>query len=256
MPSARFRPVSMFREMLRHKWFNFASFNYPLYDCPHKNEDRLLTSAQAQENLQYLLDVRAFRVAQLRAWLKTYFFLDVSPDELGVWKIGAWISNYGQFLLPDRQERIAFRSYQPVWIGSYRTCNIAFDLGIAFGEFTIRACPKLHWDCDAIPKHSPNLAKQMQQTSYSSLQRPIIVGFEVEDWYFNPLGDIESLIREVCERRSYSMPDMVARRQRPISEKLLARYRNRVREYSVDNPRSLYNSEKYPLDKENEWRDD
>jgi hypothetical protein len=50
-----------------------ALHDYPLYDPPHKVEERRLPKEKAAENFDYFISVRMQRVAQLRDWLQRDF---------------------------------------------------------------------------------------------------------------------------------------------------------------------------------------
>ena len=47
---------------------------YPLYDPPHKVDERLLPREKAAENFDYFMRMRLDRVRYFCGWLKRYFW--------------------------------------------------------------------------------------------------------------------------------------------------------------------------------------
>src|SRR5215471_7309570 len=76
-----------------------ALHDYPLYDPPHKIEERRLPKEKAAENFDYFMRVRMQRVAQLRDWLRQHFAVTVTLDEDGVRALGRWGNDYAGWLL-------------------------------------------------------------------------------------------------------------------------------------------------------------
>ena len=91
--------------------------NYPLYDAPHKKEERGLPKAQAQENFDYFMRVREERAAYFAKWLKKNFGVTIEADERGVAALNWWVYKYGSLLLPSRKEQMGYFTYDPPWTG-------------------------------------------------------------------------------------------------------------------------------------------
>ena len=75
---------------LRKQWLMRALQNYPLYDPPHKIEERLMPREQAFENFLYFMDVRKQRVEHFRTWLRQRFWTPVQANERGVKALNSW----------------------------------------------------------------------------------------------------------------------------------------------------------------------
>ncbi len=58
---------------LRREWLRRALRDYPLYDPPHKIEERLLSKEEALENFDYFMRVRQQRLSYFENWLRQRF---------------------------------------------------------------------------------------------------------------------------------------------------------------------------------------
>lgn len=148
---------------LRKLWLRWAGRRYPLYDPPHKIEERLLSRDKATENFDYFMRVRKERRTYFEGWLRRNFGVALTPDMKGVAKLTCWLNRYGGLLLvvgPDGNPTDTYFTYNPPWVGPNAGYNILFDAGIAFGEIMIANCPKLRWDVDPISAVLPGTAKQ------------------------------------------------------------------------------------------------
>ncbi|WP_156967749.1 hypothetical protein [Methylosinus sp. PW1] len=166
---------------LRKKWLRRALRDYPLYDPPHKVEERLLSREQAAENFDYFMSVRHERVAYFREWLRRYFCVSIWPDEKGVRALNRWGNKFAGLLVlvgPDGYPTGSYYTYDPPWTGENTGYNVIFDMGITTGEFIIGNCPNLHWDFDPISPVLPRRAEKLKQSAGMGFQRPRLTGFD------------------------------------------------------------------------------
>jgi hypothetical protein len=160
---------------------------YPLYDPPHKVEERVLPKEQAQENFDYFLRVRQERVAFLTTWLRAHFGVTLTPDQQGVAAMNKWMVQYGGLLLPNETVSNSYFSYDPPWTGEGAGCNVLFDLATTFGEFLIANCPNLHWEMGPIPDGFTKREFASYKTDFGSgFQRPVLTGFKLRRWHIGP----------------------------------------------------------------------
>jgi hypothetical protein len=94
--------VQAFYLQRRRRELERALGGYPLYDPPHKIEERLLTKEKAAENFAYFMGVRLERVAYLQGWLHRHFGVTATLDEKGVRALSRWGNDYAGFLLVKR----------------------------------------------------------------------------------------------------------------------------------------------------------
>ena len=80
-------------------WLQWALKDYPIYDPPHKVEERVLSKEQALENFDYFMRVRQQRVESFRWWLRRYFWTVTQADENGVRALDRWAVSYAGLLL-------------------------------------------------------------------------------------------------------------------------------------------------------------
>jgi hypothetical protein len=177
---------------LRQHYLQRALRGYPLYDPPHKVEERLLSREQANENFDYFMRVRQQRAAFFETWLRRYFWVTLTPDEKGVRALNRWGSRYAGLLLyhegPGVKPRISYFTYDPPWTGTYVRSNVLFDMGISYGEIIIACCPKLHWDVDPISAFLPRTARVLKRSSGMGFQRPTLAGFDDPGADWDALG--------------------------------------------------------------------
>jgi hypothetical protein len=177
---------------LRKLWLRRALRGYPLYDPPHKIEERLLTREKASENFDYFMRVRQQRLGYFRDWLHRNFGVTMTLDEKGMRALNRWGNKYAGLLLvegPDGNPTNTYFTYNPPWTGENAGHNVLFDMGIALGEAIIACCPKLRWDVDPISAILPRTAKMLKREAGMSFQRPELTGFD------NPVGTASPLHR-------------------------------------------------------------
>lgn len=129
----------------RRKAVEKAVGGYPMYDPPHKVEERLVPRGQAVENFDYFMACRVQRAAHFHSWLNQKFSMTVDPDSFA--SIITWAPKFAVFLMPLECDtpRKVFYAYEPHWEGAFIGVNALFDLGIAYGEFLIAHRPELSW---------------------------------------------------------------------------------------------------------------
>jgi len=84
---------------LRKRWLERALRDYPLYDPPHKVEERMLSKEKATENFEYFMGVRLQRLAYLQGWLREHFGVKVTLDQKGMRALNDWGNKYAGLLL-------------------------------------------------------------------------------------------------------------------------------------------------------------
>ncbi len=178
---------------LRQLYLRSALRGYPLYDPPHKVEERLLSREKAQENFDYFMRVRLDRLAYFRDWLRRYFGVPLTLDEAGMRALNRWGNKYAGLLLltdADGNRTSSYFTYAPPWTGNNSGCNVVFDMGIALGEAIIANCPKLQWDYDPISAILPREARLLKRSPGMSFQRPMLTGFDNPAARKSPLHDV------------------------------------------------------------------
>jgi len=182
-----------FRVWLRKSRLERALWGYPVYDPPHKVEERLLSREAAAENFDYFMRVRLDRFANFRNWLREQFGIQVSLDERGMRALCRWGNRYAGLLLAKGADGYPTRSYftyQPSWTGENAGYNVLLDMGITFGEAILANCLKLRWELDPISAILPKTGKLLKQTSGMSFQRPLVYGFENPAYVVAPLHKV------------------------------------------------------------------
>jgi hypothetical protein len=232
---------------LRKLWLRRALRDYPLYDPPHKVEERLLSRDKATENFDYFMRVRQERRAFFENWLRRYFSVALTPDEKGVGRLNRWGNKYAGLLFvvgPDGDPADAYFTYSPPWTGENAGYNALFDMGIALGEIIIANCPKLRWDVDPISAILPRTAKQLKQAPGMSFQRPVLTGFDDPTGNAHPLHNVwgfafhmlVSLATFKGMARLYHQPRAF---RRLVEDELLNTFNAVLRGYRNDDPDSL-----------------
>jgi hypothetical protein len=184
----------------RRLWLRRALRGYPLYDPPHKVEERLLPREQAVENFDYFMRVREERVAYFKNWLHRNFWTVVTLDETGVRALNTWGNRFAGFLLTaDANARVtdSFFTYDPPWTGEAAVYNVLFDMGITLGEVIIANCPKLHWGVDPASAVLPRTARMLKKSQGMSFQRPELTGFENPGVTVHPLHGVHGFARQM-----------------------------------------------------------
>lgn len=165
---------------------------YPLYDPPHKVEERLLSEELAVENFHYFMGVRLDRVAYVRDWLRQKFGYKVTLDEKGIRALSVWGNKYAGLLLTLRADGYptsSYFTYDPPWTDENVGHNVLFDLGITLGEAILANCPKLRWQLE--PSHLlPQTSRMLKRTSGMSFQRPQIGGYTNPVYRITPLHQV------------------------------------------------------------------
>jgi hypothetical protein len=235
---------------LRKQWLTHALRNYPVYDPPHKVEERLLPKEQALENFDYFMRVRQERVAYFQKWLRRYFCTRIQANDKGVRALNRWARRYaGLTFLGNWERRNSYYTYDPPWTGAGAGCNVVFDIGIALGEFIIVNCPKLRWDMDPISAVLPKTARERQRFLGSGFQRPQLTGFDHPTWGKTPLSDSYMLASQVARITTIwgliNTPRIWRRSQLYL---VSSTYRTTIKEYAAGNPAVLYNIVGPPTD--------
>jgi hypothetical protein len=235
---------------LRKQWLTHALRNYPVYDPPHKVEERLLPKEQALENFDYFMRVRQERVAYFQKWLRRYFCTRIRADDKGVRALNRWARRYAGLLYPGGWNQVrSYYSYDPPWTGAGAGCNVVFDIGIALGEFIIANCPKLHWDMDPISAMMPKIAKARKANFGSGFWRPQLTGFKNPNWSKAPLSSSDVFASQMMRITTFwglfHTPRMWRLSQLDILREL---YRTTLKEYAAGDPATLYGSVGMPAD--------
>jgi len=189
---------------LRQLWLRRALRDYPLYDPPHKVEERLLSREQAVENFDYFMRVRAERVAYFRSWLYRNFWVTVGPDENGVRALNEWGNRFAGLLLTtgaDGRVARSYFTYDPPWTGQGAGYNVLFDMGITLGEFLIANCPRFHWDVDPVSAVLPRTGNMLKRSPGMSFQRPKLADLENPGAKGHPLHSVHGF---ACQMRRYT----------------------------------------------------
>jgi hypothetical protein len=232
---------------VRKFWLQRALVDYPLYDPPHKVEERRLSKDKARENFDYFMRVRQQRLAFFRDWLRRYFRAAVTLDESGMRALNSWGNKYAGLLLvkgPSGHPNESYFTYDPPWTGENAGHNVLFDTGIALGEAIIASCPKLNWDPDPISGILPRTAKMLRRTSGNSFQRPTLAGFDNPACRRLPLHDVYIFAVQIMRYRTtfegtnrfYSRPIGM---RRNVSEGLLSDFKTTLRDYPAGDPYKL-----------------
>ncbi|MBN3792228.1 hypothetical protein [Burkholderia sp. Ac-20353] len=235
---------------MRKQWLRRALRDYPVYDPPHKVEERLLSKEQARENFDYFMSVRVQRVAHFQRWLHCYFRVNLTPNRQGVRRLNQWANKYAGLLLPigsDGHPTDTYFDYQPSWTGDCAGCNVVFDMGIAMGESIIAQCPNLHWDVDPISAILPRVAKSLKQSAGASFQRPVVTGFDNLATWYGPLHDIYISVAQIWRylttyagiNRFYSKRSSASRRS--LRRTLVSEFDATLRAYPIADSNGLRN---------------
>jgi hypothetical protein len=232
---------------LRALWLRRALHEYPLYNPPHKVEERLLSKEKATENFDYFMRVREQRVAHFQDWLRRNFGVIITLDEKGVRALGRWGNRYAGLLLdedPAGHPTDSYFTFHPPWTGENAGYNVIFDMGIVLGEAMIASCPKLRWDVDPISAILPRTARQRKREAGVSYQRPELTGFDDPVGTASPLHEVFSFAHQMSINmttfdginRYYTCPRFV---RRNIREELLNAFNAVLRDYPAGDPYKL-----------------
>jgi hypothetical protein len=232
---------------LRKRLLRRALRDYPLYDPPHKVEERLLSREKAAENSDYFMRVRQQRLAYLQSWLRRHFGVTVTLDEKGITALNRWGNKYAGLLLttgPDGHPTSSYFNYDPPWTGDNAGYNVLFDMGIALGEIIIANCGKLHWDVDPVSAILPREARMLKRTPGMSFQRPMLTGFDTPVARKIPLHDVygfaDQMMRNLMTFRGIKRFNAMHRDDRRlIREQLLNDFKAALRDYPAGDPYKL-----------------
>jgi hypothetical protein len=232
---------------LRTLWLQRALREYPLYNPPHKVEERLLSKEKATENFDYFMRVRQQRLAYFRDWLRRNFGVIITLDEKGVRALGRWGNKYAGLLLdkgPGGDPTDSYFTYDPPWTGENAGYSVIFDMGIMLGEAIIASCPKLRWDVDPISAILPRTARQRKREAGMSYQRPELTGFDDPVGTASPLHQVFTFAHQMSINmttfdginRYYNCPSDV---RKNIRQQLLNSFSAVLRDYPAGDPYRL-----------------
>jgi hypothetical protein len=234
---------------LRKLWLQRALRDYPLYDPPHKVEERLLAREQALENFDYFMHVRHQRVAYFRDWLRSYFGVTITPDAKGIKALNRWGNKYAGLLLYERkpsEPTHSYFTYDPPWTGKNAGCNALFDMGVTMGEFIIANCPKLYWAVDPTQELLPRTTRKLKREPGSSFQKPKLAGSDNPTWTAVPLHDAEMFAWQM-QRNMTTFEGMqrFCRRHKAdralVRESFLSKFESTLKYYPAFDPNMLRN---------------
>jgi hypothetical protein len=232
---------------LRKRRLERALRGYPLYDPPHKVEERLLSRERAAENFDYFMLVRLQRLAYFRDWLRRHFGVAVTLNERGVRALNRWAVGYAGLLLvkeADGNPTRSYFTYDPQWTGDNVGQNVVFDMGITLGEAIIANCPKLRWDFDPISTILPSTAKLLKRTPGVGFQRPTLTGYDNPAYECHALNEVGLFARQML-RNTTTAEDIRNFRslhwqdRRGICEQLLNNFRQAVKDYPQGDPQNF-----------------
>jgi hypothetical protein len=241
---------------IRQQRLERALIGYPVYDPPHKVEERLLPKEQAQENFDYFMQVRTERCAHFQDWLKRKFGVEIRADLEGVSALNDWFVRYGGLLVPTREIGNSYFSYDPPWTGAGLRCNVLFDVGIAMGEFLIANCPNLHWEMGPTAPFTEKRLRLLRDDFGSGYQRPEITGFRFKRWVEEPLHNVEGYAAHY--RRLVNVEDRWKRLSTGITPNqrfmryLTASFTDALDLYLTGSPQYKYQGEDFPLGDEDD----
>ncbi|BGE88013.1 hypothetical protein Ms3S1_p20610 (plasmid) [Methylosinus sp. 3S-1] len=140
-------------ERKKRRALSQALENYPIYAPPHHGEG--ITRQQGRENYAYFLVHKAERVEDMLAFLRHFSIeCDLSPSDIV--KIGDWLWEYGEFLLPGRgypECILSASNYEPPFSGPFHGLNVINDIGIYIGNYlVIKGNGRLYWELYANKK--------------------------------------------------------------------------------------------------------
>jgi hypothetical protein len=136
------------RYWIKHALARRALRGYPLHDVPHKRLERAMTEAEAHENFDYFMSVRAGRLAYFTDWMRKNFAVKATLDGDGITAVSDWADNYAGGLIREdgRLPMEVWATYSPIWEGAYAGFNVMTDIGIFLGEYLIAKRPRLGWE--------------------------------------------------------------------------------------------------------------
>ena len=191
------------RYWLSKQRLQLALANYPIYDPPHKTEERLLPIEKALDNFHYFMRVRHDRIHFFRTWLSDRFGVNTSFEKEGIEDTLNWVDAYVPIIMPYQnfsQTSVVFKGYARQWSGEYAGANAFFDLGAMLGETIIHHRPDLRWQLEWSLEDYPSVEKTLpretmillrsrerdvreaKREKYSGYRRPLLASA------YGPLG--------------------------------------------------------------------
>ena len=158
---------------LRQKRLQRALHDYPIYDPPHKTEERLLPKDNALENFKYFVHVRLQRVEFFNNWLRSHFGVEAGLDQKGVENALDWATDYMAVLMTTSDFLLTSQiveAYVRPWRGEYVGANAYFDLGAMLGEAIIRQRPNLRWQMEWSLADYPNVEQTVSKPTMAMLR--------------------------------------------------------------------------------------
>jgi hypothetical protein len=178
------------KDALRH-----ALGDYPVYEPPHKVEERRLPPDKAEENFEYFMSVRSERLAAFREWVESKFDVRLALDRNGVAALCDWSGLYGDLLFETDDDLDSYYYYTKPWLGDCIGSNVVFDMTTFMGEVLIAQCPKLFWDVNPyILPYDTKLVSILKKDKGSGFQRPEITGFRNPLMKWNPFLEMGNYI--------------------------------------------------------------
>lgn len=232
---------------LRQQRLQRALLDYPIYDPPHKSEERILPKDQALENFQYFLDVRLDRVEFFNNWLSSHFGVKAGLDQKGIENTLDWAENYVGIILPldIRKTAEVFFCYELPWTGDYAGANPLFDLAATLGEAIIRLRPELRWRMEwslsdflgvesALPRETMAMLRcrerdirEMKRDKWSGYRRPLLASHDDPIKLESTLGYVENY--QGLMSQSVTVASAFAEMQRPKKMRIFPLNRDSLR---------------------------
>jgi hypothetical protein len=174
-----------------------ALVGYPLYDPPHKVEERRLPPDKAEENFDYFMNVRNQRLAAFREWVESKFGVRLALDRNGAAALCDWSGLYGDLLFETHDDLDSYSYYTKPWVGDCIGSNVVFDMATFMGEALIDQCPKLFWDAAPfVLPYDAKLVLMLKKDKGSGFQRPTITGFRNPHMNWDPFLEMGNYTQE------------------------------------------------------------
>jgi hypothetical protein len=158
---------------LRQQKLGRSLSGYPLYNPPHKAEERILEKEKAVENFQYFLSVRQSRIEFLYNWIRREFGIKLDPGEGNIDELLDWAERYVPVLVPStnlNQSCDVYYCYSRAWEGEYAGLNAFVDLGALLGELIIRRHPHLSWQMEWSLSDYPSAEQMLDESAMTMLR--------------------------------------------------------------------------------------
>ena len=162
-------------------WLQWALKDYPIYDPPHKVEERVLSKEQALKNFDYFMRVRQQRVESFRWWLRRYFWTVTQADENGVRALDRWAVSYAGLLLPNREVESGYYSYDPPWTEREPDAMFYSTWGLRLASLSSPIAQSFDGISTRFQQFAPNEARALKREFGTGFQRPMLTGFNNPD---------------------------------------------------------------------------